>query len=352
MKFETTYESRNYPIIIEHNASNQLTSYTSQYQHVITLVDETVYTLWRDKVNELVQKTEGELIILPAGEKVKTFEHYHTMLEQLLHFQPTRQTCLVSIGGGATGDFVGFLAATLLRGVDFVQMPTTLLAHDSSIGGKVGINAASGKNLIGAFHRPIAVIYDLDFLKTLPQSEILSGYAELYKHALLSGNEATLEIEKHFSDSDALKQLDHIETFILKGIQTKLEIVLQDELEKGQRQFLNLGHTFGHAIEYEYKIPHGHAVIIGILYQFIVTNLMHDLNFDLKHYYQYFDKIGYPMEQIKSFSLNPILTLMMQDKKNNAEGVRMVLLTDIGAPVVKTIDKDTLKRAFEILQNL
>ncbi|HEB0088770.1 TPA: 3-dehydroquinate synthase, partial [Staphylococcus aureus] len=132
-------------------------------------------------------------------------------------------------------------AATLLRGVHFIQVPTTILAHDSSVGGKVGINSKQGKNLIGAFYRPTAVIYDLDFLKTLPFEQILSGYAEVYKHALLNGESTTQEIEQHFKDREILQSLNGMDKYIAKGIETKLDIVVADEKEQGVRKFLNLG---------------------------------------------------------------------------------------------------------------
>ncbi|MBQ0859505.1 3-dehydroquinate synthase, partial [Acinetobacter baumannii] len=127
----------------------------------------------------------------------------------------------------------------------------TILAHDSSVGGKVGINSIHGKNLIGAFYRPKAVIYDLNFLATLPYDEILSGYAEVYKHALLTGQVAVDDIEKHFSTKEKLQSLNDIDQFIFKGIKAKLNVIIKDEKEHNMRKYLNLGHTFGHAVEYK-----------------------------------------------------------------------------------------------------
>ena len=160
----------------------------------------------------MISKHHAEHIIIPAGEQSKTFAQYQQTIESLLSKQLTRNTCIIALGGGATGDFAGFIAATLLRGVGFIQVPTTILAHDSSVGGKVGINSQHGKNLIGAFYRPNAVIYDLDFLETLPYSEILSGYAEVYKHALLNGKEATthraqLQYPRRFIIFEELRRL-------------------------------------------------------------------------------------------------------------------------------------------------
>nr|MDK7244987.1 3-dehydroquinate synthase [Staphylococcus lugdunensis] len=288
-------------------------------------------------------------ITIPAGERTKSFDHYHQVIEQILSYQPTRETCLVAIGGGATGDFTGFLAATLLRGVHFIQVPTTILAHDSSVGGKVGINSQHGKNLIGAFHRPNAVVYDLDFLQTLPYEEVLSGYTEVYKHALLSNPYDFQSIENAFPNQSKLQSLKDIEHFIFKGIQTKLEIITEDEKEQGKRKFLNLGHTFGHAIEYQYKIPHGHAIMFGIIYQFIVANEILRSNFNIKHFVDYAEKLQYPTQFISTMQFDQLYHLMLGDKKNNGKGIQMVLLKSIGQPVVQHVDKDILHKAFKDL---
>lgn len=352
MEFTTTYVSQNYPIIVSHQAIQQLTQYTADYQHVFVFVDEHVSTHWSSKIQEVTAYHVDETFVLPAGEQIKTFQHFQSYLEQLLSFQPSRNTCLIAIGGGAVGDFVGFLAATLLRGVDFIQVPTTILAHDSSIGGKVGINARQGKNLIGAFHRPTAVLYDLDFFTSLPPSEVLSGYGEVYKHALLNDNSFVNALETTYKDTASLLKLTNMEQYLMKGIQTKLNIVVNDEKEQGQRQWLNLGHTFGHAVEYETKIPHGHAVMIGILYQMIVSNQMLGVSHTVRHYYDYFQTLGYPLHLIDTLSFEPLLQLMKQDKKNNQSGIRMVLLKNIGDPTVATVPIEILQQAFNHLKSL
>lgn len=352
LELTTTYAQNNYPIIVAHSSLNKLTEFTSSYQHTFVFVDASVYQLWKSKIDQLVTTQAMTCITIPSGEQVKYFSYYEKYLELLLSYHPTRNTCLVAIGGGATGDFVGFLAATLLRGVDFIQVPTTLLAHDSSIGGKVGINTKQGKNLVGAFHRPKAVLYDLDFLDTLPESEILSGFAEIYKHALLRNENATKALENQYPSQIELKSLKQIETYLIQGIQTKLQIVVEDEKEKGQRQFLNLGHTFGHAVEYHHRLPHGYAVMIGILYQFIVSNILFNTSFNLQHYYRYFESLGYPLEIVTSFQFEPLYALMLHDKKNDADGVRMVLLKGIGSPIAVHVNRNILHQAFMQLKQL
>ena len=349
MILETTYNSNNYPIIVEHNALEQLHQFIQGYKDIVLVVDATVNNIWSSALAFLTSEYDAHKVIIPSGESTKSLTFYAETIEALLSRQLTRDTCLIAIGGGATGDFTGFLAATLLRGVDFIQVPTTILAHDSSVGGKVGINSQHGKNLIGAFYRPKAVIYDLNFLSTLPFSEVLSGYAEVYKHALLNNEAAVHEIEQQYSDATELKALDEIEYYLYKGIETKLNIILQDEKESNVRKYLNLGHTFGHAVEYTFKIPHGHAVMIGIIYQFIVSNQVLNQDFDIEHYIQYLHDLNYPLDIISQFEFDALYALMLKDKKNNQQGVQMVLLDGIGNPIVKHVDKSILLQSFELL---
>ncbi|MGY0413267.1 3-dehydroquinate synthase [Staphylococcus sp. mip270_02] len=346
MKLETTYKSNNYPIIIEHHALDQLHDYIKNYQDIVLVIDQKVENEWSHITEFIASEYEAHKLIVPSGETTKTLSFYEETIESLLSKQLTRNTCLIAIGGGATGDFTGFLASTLLRGVDFIQIPTTILAHDSSVGGKVGINSKHGKNLIGAFYRPKAVIYDLNFLSTLPYSEILSGYAEVYKHALLNDIESVNHIEAQYSDEQALKSLDEIEYYLYKGVQTKLNIIVADEKESNVRKFLNLGHTFGHAVEYKFKIPHGHAVMIGIVFQFIVTNIMLNKSFNIAHYVNYLRGLNYPLDIVNDLEFESLYKLMLNDKKNDEQGVQMVLLKDIGDPIVRHVDYKTLSKAF------
>ena len=351
MKLQTTYPSNNYPIYVEHGAIDHISTYIDQFDQSFILIDEHVNQYFADKFDDILSYENVHKVIIPAGEKTKTFEQYQETLEYILSHHVTRNTAIIAVGGGATGDFAGFIAATLLRGVHFIQVPTTILAHDSSVGGKVGINSKQGKNLIGAFYRPTAVIYDLDFLKTLPFEQILSGYAEVYKHALLNGESATQDIEQHFKDREILQSLNGMDKYIAKGIETKLDIVIADEKEQGVRKFLNLGHTFGHAVEYYHKIPHGHAVMVGIIYQFIVANHLFESNYNIQHYINYMKKLKYPLSIIKQLHFEDTYHFMLLDKKNDYNGIQMVLLKNLGKPVVTHVDKDTLLSAFEELQS-
>ncbi len=213
-----------------------------------------------------------EAVVLPPGERTKDFEHLETLVERLLEIGVERDDALVALGGGVIGDVTGFAAAILLRGVDFVQIPTTLLAQvDSSVGGKTGINSKHGKNLIGCFHQPRLVLADIDVLSTLPRRELLAGYAEVVKYGLvydpdfftwLEGNGTSL-IE---GNPGARRHA------VLTGCAAKAAVVAEDEREAGTRALLNLGHTFGHAIEaetaYSGEFLHGEAVAVGLVMAF------------------------------------------------------------------------------------
>ncbi|HFN9040553.1 TPA: 3-dehydroquinate synthase [Staphylococcus aureus] len=350
MKLQTTYPSNNYPIYVERGAIDHISTYIDQFDQSFILIDEYVNQYFANKFDDILSYENVHKVIIPAGEKTKTFHQYQETLEYILSHHVTRNTAIIAVGGGATGDFAGFVAATLLRGVHFIQVPTTILAHDSSVGGKVGINSKQGKNLIGAFYRPTAVIYDLDFLKTLPFEQILSGYAEVYKHALLNGESTTQEIEQHFKDREILQSLNGMDKYIAKGIETKLDIVVADEKEQGVRKFLNLGHTFGHAVEYYHKTPHGHAVMVGIIYQFIVANALFDSKHEINHYIQYLIQLGYPLDMITDLDFETLYEYMLSDKKNDKQGVQMVLIRQFGDIVVQHVDQLTLQHACEQLK--
>jgi 3-dehydroquinate synthase len=211
-------------------------------------------------------------VVLPSGEQTKDLEHFGRLAQEILGFGIDRGTMLVALGGGVVGDVTGFAAATLLRGIDFVQIPTTLLAQvDSSVGGKTGINTPHGKNLIGAFYQPRLVLADIGTLGSLPRRELLAGYAEIVKYGLICDAEffAWLEVEgSAVCDlaSDALRRA------VMTSCAMKAEIVAGDEREEGDRALLNLGHTFGHALEAETgfsaRLLHGEAVALGMVLAF------------------------------------------------------------------------------------
>jgi len=212
-----------------------------------------------------------EAIVLPAGEQTKDFHHLESLVERLLDMKIERGSTLVAFGGGVIGDLAGFAASVLLRGIDFVQVPTTLLAQvDSSVGGKTGINSRHGKNLIGSFHQPRLVLADTEVLSTLPRRELLAGYAEVVKYGLASEPGFFTWLEGH-GTSLIEGSPDVRRRAVLESCAIKAKVVAADERETGQRALLNLGHTFGHAIEAETgygEFLHGEAVAIGMVMSF------------------------------------------------------------------------------------
>jgi 3-dehydroquinate synthase len=213
-----------------------------------------------------------ETVILAAGEETKDLAHFGRLVEAILGFGIERGTMLLALGGGVVGDIAGFAAASLLRGIDFVQIPTTLLAQvDSSVGGKTALNTRSGKNLLGAFYQPRLVLADSDVLGTLPRRELLSGYAEIVKYGLIGDREFFSWLERQGEAVLALEPAA-MRRAVLTSCRMKAAIVAADEREAGERALLNLGHTFAHALETETgfseRLLHGEAVALGMVLAF------------------------------------------------------------------------------------
>jgi 3-dehydroquinate synthase len=240
----------------------------------VIVTDETVARLHLPPLQASLTEAgiATEAIILPAGEATKSMARLTQVVERLLELKVERDDLIIALGGGVIGDLVGFAAAVLRRGVDFVQVPTSLLAQvDSSVGGKTGVNAPQGKNLIGAFHQPRLVLADIEVLETLPPREFLSGYGEVAKYGLL-GDAGFFEwLEKNaplMRDGDQAARIHAVR----RSCEMKAEIVARDEHERGDRALLNLGHTFGHALEaatgYSARLLHGEGVAIGMTLAF------------------------------------------------------------------------------------
>ncbi|MBN34959.1 MAG: 3-dehydroquinate synthase [Rhodospirillaceae bacterium] len=237
---------------------------------VAIVTDETVAGLHLGTLQDALDQAgiRHDAIILPPGEQTKDFGHFQDLLNRLLDFGLERRDMIVALGGGVIGDLAGFAASVLRRGVDFIQIPTTLLAQvDSSVGGKTGIDTRHGKNLVGAFHQPRLVLADTSVLATLPRRELLAGYAEVVKYGLLGDRGFFEWLESHGTDvvSGSAQAQRHA---VLKSCADKARIVAADEKETGDRALLNLGHTFGHALEisvgFGASLLHGEAVAIGM----------------------------------------------------------------------------------------
>ena len=243
-------------------------------RRVFIVSDEIVAALYLDRLQSTLTAAgiASAHVLVPAGEASKDFSHLARVLDAMLAAKCERSTTVVALGGGVVGDIAGFAAAILLRGVDFIQVPTTLLAQvDSAVGGKTGINTSAGKNLVGAFHQPRLVLADTDVLATLPRRELLAGYAEVAKYGLVgdAGFWAWLE---HNAASALGGNTDALKHCIVTSCDAKARIVAADERESGARALLNLGHTFGHALEAEFgyggALLHGEAVAMGMVLAF------------------------------------------------------------------------------------
>ncbi len=282
-------------------------------------------------------------VIVPAGEASKDFAHLEQVLDAMLAAKCERGTMIVALGGGVVGDLAGFAAAVLLRGVDFIQIPTTLLSQvDSSVGGKTGINTSAGKNLVGAFHQPKLVLADTDVLGTLPRRELLAGYAEVAKYGLLG--DAAFWAWLETNGAAALSGGDNAHPFlrhcIVASCEAKARIVAADEKESGERALLNLGHTFGHAFEAEMgyggALLHGEAVAMGMVMAFEISARMGlALAADVARIRAHFAKVDLPVAPPKQGprgAITPAILMahMTQDKKMKDGKLTFVLARGIG----------------------
>lgn len=271
-------------------------------------------------------------ITVPAGESSKSLARLEEMVGDCIRTGLDRSGGILALGGGVVGDLAGFLAASYMRGIPFVQLPTTLLAHDSSVGGKVGVNHTLGKNMIGAFHQPSMVVFDVETLGTLPEREVASGYAEVVKHALIRDANFALWLEEKV---EPLKRLEPevVSEAILRGCAVKAEVVAKDEKESGLRAILNYGHTIGHALEAAAgygRFTHGEAVSIGMVGAAMLAEKMElgpPLSERTAHLLSAF---GLPTRLPPEFAHEELLEIMRRDKKAKGGAHTFVLPRKVG----------------------
>ncbi|QQG37850.1 MAG: 3-dehydroquinate synthase [Candidatus Kaiserbacteria bacterium] len=277
---------------------------------------------------------EAELFTFPHGEKNKTQETATRVQHELLKKGFGRDTLVIALGGGVAGDLGGYVAATYMRGVPYVHVPTTLLAMvDSSIGGKVGVDTPYGKNTVGAFAQPKAVIADLDFLRSLPEREFQSGLLEAVKSFITSDVEA-LTLAEELDLNNPLGRPDLLLDLVARSIAFKAEVVSRDEREGNERQILNFGHTVGHAFELlsEYSLPHGFAVGYGMLVEMKIAELLGILSAtERAAIVDILSRLGILQRDVPQFSTEKILEAMKADKKTRAGVPQFVLLQSRGA---------------------
>jgi len=307
-------------------------------RQVMIVSNETVAPLYLESVRAGLEGLHCAETILPDGERYKNLETLNLIYDQLLSENFDRRCTLIALGGGVVGDMAGFAAATYQRGVDFIQVPTTLLAQvDSSVGGKTGVNHPLGKNMIGAFHQPRCVIADTDTLDTLDDRELSAGLAEVIKYALLGDAEFCDWLEENMQ-ALLQREPDKLAYAIERSCRNKAAIVAADEREAGQRALLNLGHTFGHAIETGLGYGqwlHGEAVATGMIIAAEMSKRLGWIGDDELHRIEnLIGKAGLPTRAPASLSSERFIELMARDKKNQDGKIRLVLLKRIGEAVL------------------
>lgn len=331
--------SRSYPIKIGSGLLHQvgvLDEYVAG-RDVLVISNEIVAPLYLAPVEQLMTSSRVRSLVLPDGEITKTPETLMRIFDELVEQRFGRDCVLVALGGGVIGDLVGFAAATWQRGVDFIQVPTTLLAQvDSSVGGKTAVNHPGGKNLIGAFHQPLCVLSDMDTLDTLQERELRAGMAEVIKYGLIADADLFVWLEHEYAGI-MRREKEHLQHIVRRSCELKAQVVAADEREHGQRALLNLGHTFGHAIErcagYGEWL-HGEAVAAGTC---MAAEFSAQLGWlapaDVERIIMLFNRLNLPTEPPQ---VDPaeFLAAMTLDKKVQSGEIRLVLLRSIGDAVL------------------
>ena len=339
--------NRSYPIFIGSNtwADSLLISQT-EGRKVLIVSNDTIAPIYLEKLKAHLGDTDLDTLTLPDGERYKTLASLEKIYNKLLAENYDRSSVLIALGGGVIGDTVGFAAASYQRGIDFIQIPTTLLSQvDSSVGGKTAVNHPLGKNMIGAFYQPKSVYIDLSTLETLPDREFSAGMAEVIKYGLIRDQDFFDWLE---SNIEALMARDanSLAEAIFVSCKTKAEIVSLDETEQGLRAILNLGHTFGHAIEaaQEYKDwLHGEAVGAGMA---MAARMSRDMGLitatDVARIEKLLAAANLPINAPKNIPADTLRKLMSHDKKVSRGQLRLVLLKQIGEAIITSDFEENL----------
>jgi 3-dehydroquinate synthase len=349
-------QEKSYQIIVGSNVIEHLKVFLeiNNYNKIIVISDENVAKLHGKKLKNIVQNID--FVEVKAGENSKSFAVFEKVCEEILQKNIDRKTLLIAFGGGVVGDLTGFCASVLLRGIDFIQIPTTLLAMvDSSVGGKTAINSQVGKNLIGSFYQPKLVLCDIDFLETLPLREFRSGYAEIVKYGFIYDKIFFEFLNENLTEIFA-KNLQILQKIITRSCEIKAQIVGRDEKENGERALLNFGHTFGHIFEtetnYSDEILHGEAVALGML---MASQMSVDFELINEEEYQkifnHLQKSGFNLN-LKNIRQNwhqeNLIKHLFKDKKTENNQLTFILLNKIGE--AKIYKKISLENFLKVLK--
>jgi len=348
---------RSYPIYIGDGVLSQADLLTRHIRgkEVLVVTNTTIAPLYLKNVLDSLTDYRAESVILPDGEEFKTLDVLNQVFDKLLSSHFSRQVTLIALGGGVIGDMTGFAAACYQRGVPFIQIPTTLLSQvDSSVGGKTAVNHPLGKNMIGAFYQPKCVIADTNTLNTLEDRQLSSGLAEVIKYGLINDPEFFDWLEQNMSALRA-RQTDVLSEAIERSCQDKADVVASDELEHGVRALLNLGHTFGHAIETGMGYGswlHGEAIAVGMLMAAELSQRMGWIDgVIVARIKTLLIAAGLPTTIPDEMSSDQFMNLMAVDKKVQDGRIRLVLLKGIGQAIMSDdYDADKLVETLEFFQ--
>ena len=346
---------RSYPIYIGADLlwQDDLLRQHIKGQQVLVVTNATVAPLYLQQVMDSLQGLQVQSLILPDGESYKTLDTVNLIFDRLLELRHNRTTTLIALGGGVIGDMTGFAAASYQRGVDFIQIPTTLLSQvDSSVGGKTGVNHARGKNMIGAFYQPQCVLIDTQTLTTLPPRELSAGVAEVIKYGLLGDADFFAWQEQNMGQLMSLHQQSVVYA-IHRSCEMKAHIVASDEREKGCRALLNLGHTFGHAIETEQGYGcwlHGEAVAAGMAMAADLSQRLQWLcSADIERIQSLLKRAQLPLWGPSGMTAESYMSHMAVDKKVTDGQLRLVLMQSLGDAVVSSdFDPQLLQQTLQV----
>ncbi len=341
--------ARSYPIFIGHGILKNI-DYENfiKSNKVVVITNQKVAPLYLDKMESILKKKEKEYfsIVIADGEEQKSLKTLEIIITKMLEKKVERTATILALGGGVIGDMAGFAAAIYQRGINFIQVPTTLLAHvDSSVGGKTAVNHSLGKNMIGAFHQPKCVVIDIETLDSLPRRDLIAGFAEIIKYGCITDVNFFEWLELNVENLKR-KSKDHMVYAIKKSCEIKAKIVNEDEKEKGKRAILNFGHTFGHAIETSLGYGvwlHGEAIGCGMIMASLLSYKLGLINYKkftrIKNLIEKFElPIEFPNLQIDEF-----IELMSNDKKVKNNLIYYVLLEDIGKSNLLALEKSRVK---------
>lgn len=352
--------ARSYPIYIGEGVIERIGEFfdergISRKSSLLIVSDEHVAALHLDKVKRILEEAGYRVAesIVPAGERSKSLAVMERVIGDALKAELDRNSVIIALGGGVVGDLAGYAAASYMRGIKFVQIPTTILAHDSSVGGKVAVNHPLAKNIIGAFHQPEMVLFDISTIRTLPDREIRAGYAEMVKHGLIWDAEFAGWYDRN---ADKLLALDTeaVSHALYEGCRIKSIVVSKDEKENDLRAILNLGHTIGHAIEavsgYN-EMLHGEAISIGMVGSALLSLRYGRPDSIYTETKRLLKKFGLPTSLPERYDVDAIMSAMSHDKKFKERTMIFVVPTAIGAVEIrKGIPADWVREIVEQLK--